>query len=467
MGKMIPLFLRSLLQFIPMVMRQRLLLSGSLFAVALLGAGTVHAQKDTTVDFSLLQYYYTQEVKGGPSASLWDERIASERQRIRSLLTKEVDAILQPAESEKDLEPAKAIDRQRQVVDDLTGRLNESTVDLNLLKDEEKLYRDGKTGSGTFLMTKSYPELLARRVVLEETSDLLSAALSSQQTRLQKLLSEEKAKNITLFLSILSYLAIMVGVIWGEHFIRTQLILRIPHGGLRYALAKVFTMVVYLSLLFWIIQRVYAEYPGFTTVFAVIGAALVFMLQDVIKSFLGWLTYKGSLKLGDRVTLGGSTGDVLDISMLYTTILASRSPVMDDVTQAGKIIRVPNSQLLVGSLVNYHSTSDFENAEVPVYLGDPRQVERACKILEELLQEEAGGFAKDAKRQMDRRMRGFYFSQVSPSLRVYVELTEKRETVCLLSFPVPIGQRRAIVAGIVRQVLQRFEEEGIALAKPA
>jgi len=108
---------------------------------------------------------------------------------------------------------------------------------------------------------------------------------------------------------------------------------------------------------------------------------MVFMLQDVIKSVLGWFTYKGALSLGQRVQLGGYTGDVLDINVLHTTLLASRPPDMEDVSIAGKVVRVPNVYLLTGALVNMSSTSDFENVEIPVHLAEPRQWERAKAIL--------------------------------------------------------------------------------------
>ncbi|MFA6523666.1 MAG: hypothetical protein WCS85_04845 [Candidatus Peribacteraceae bacterium] len=450
--------------------RIRILLTGMFFAASL-GLPVAAVAQGMSVDFSRLERYEMEAQKGSRQAATYEPLISAERQRIRLLIEKEVNALVQPAESEKDLEPAKAIDSQRKVVDDLSGRLNEATVDLNLLKDEEKVYTTGgTTGTGAidgrFMLTKSFPELLARKVVLEEEIDLFSNALSAQQTRLSKLLSEQRAASFGMLYTILWYLAIVVFVVWAETLVRTQLLYRIPHRGLRYALGKVFTVVVYLSLLFWLVQRIFLENPGLTTVLAVIGAALVFMLQDVIKSFLGWLTYKGALKLGQRVTIGDYTGDILDIGVLFTTMLVSRSPEMKDVSEAGKVVRIPNAQFLVGPLTNFNSTSDFENVEIPVRIADPTQSKRAQELLEEILVEEAQRFAEQARNQMDRRMRGFYFSQVSPACRVYMELNEKAHLTFLLCFPAPIGQRRAVVTRILQQVLAKFEENSIKLADP-
>ncbi|MEK7218905.1 MAG: mechanosensitive ion channel domain-containing protein [Patescibacteria group bacterium] len=451
-------------------MSPRFLSVGRLFLGALLCAVPLAAAAQPEVDIARLKSFYTEYVKNDRNEKVFGPSIATERTRIRALLEKELNTLIQPAETEGggEVEQGQALERQRQMVEDLQSRLNESTVDLNLLKDEERIYQEGSTtATGVFMMTKSYPELLARKVVLEEHIDLLTPALTAQQTRLGKLLLEQRTANMALFLGILWYVAAVLAVIWVEHFLRTNIILRIPHRKVRYALAKIFTTGVYLILVFWLFQRIYAEYPAFTTVFAVIGAALIFMLQDLIKSFLGWLTYKGALKLGDRVTMGDVTGDVLDIGVIHTTLLASRAQNMQNVSQAGKVVRLPNSLLLTGMLVNYHSTSDFENVEIPLYLADAKQGERAAAILEAMLEEETGGFTREALRQMDRRMRGFYFSQVSPAQRVHMEMTDKRELKLLLCFPAPIGQRRVVTTRILRKALECCEQEGIQIAKPA
>ncbi|MDD4319689.1 MAG: mechanosensitive ion channel [Candidatus Peribacteraceae bacterium] len=451
-------------------MVRRIIFLCSCFFVAFSVAWPAAAQQDMRPDSARLERYYKEYLQATTprNKEYYEGLIKSERERVRASLEEAVNALVQPSDAVagQELEASKAIDRQRELVDDLSGRLNESTVDLNLLKDEEKVYDLGQTGSGTFMTTKSYPELLAKKVILEENIDLLQSALTAQQKRLQRLLSEQRSASMGTFLTVLGYLALIFLVVTAEHFLRTRILLQIPHRKIRYFFAKLFTVLVYLSLFFWLAQRLIAEYPGFLTVFAVIGAALVFMLQDVFKSFFGWLTYKGSLALGQRVTVGGHTGDVLDINMLFTTVLISRSPGLEDATQAGKTVRVPNFHLLSGSLVNYNSTSDYENAEIPVRIADPKQWERAYEVLDEILQEEAKGYAQAAERQMDKRMRGFYFSQVSPSARIYMELDADRSLQFLLCFPAPIGQRRAVTTRLLQRVLECLEKESIRLANP-
>lgn len=447
--------------------RATFLLAGCLVLLNVFGTPVAFAQPED-VDTIYLQQLYKGYLRDEKNVVYYDQKIAEERNRIRGLLQKEIEDIVSPAPETGETSDVSAtsdiIDRQRNIVADLTGRLNESTVDLNLLSEEERLYENGAEPPDGAL-TASLPELLAKKAVLEEDINLVSTALNTQEKRLERLLSEQRMESIGILLTVLWYFLLVFVGLWAEHFLRTKLILRIPHRKLRYALAKAFTLVVYLSLFVWIIQRVLVEHPGLLTILAVIGAALVFMLQDIIKSFIGWFTYKDAFALGQRMNVGDYTGDVLDISMLFTTMLVSRSSTLDDATKAGKVVRIPNSALLTGPLINYHSTSDYENVEIPIRLAHTEDWEKAKPILEEIVSNEAKGYTEQAMLQMDKRMRGFYFSQVSPSYRVYMDWSPKGRLVCLCCFPAPIGQRRLIVTQVLEKIFSRFKEENIEIGE--
>ncbi len=457
-------------------MARRFLLSSVGVVVFGLLATPSFAQTASSISTDRLQRYYSDllSAQSDASKSYNQQLVDNERVRLRELIKQEINGIVSPTTSTtgtpvtttQEVTSSTVIERQREIVDELSGRLNESTVDLNLLTEEEKLYASGQTGTGATgpQLTQSYPELLARKAFLEDQVDLLTTSLSTQQTRLSKLVAEQRAQTIGILVTVLWYVAIVFLVFWGEHFIRTQVILRLRPRRFRYALSKVFTLLVYVALIVWLIQRIFVEHPGLTTVLAVIGAALVFMMQDVIKSFLGWLTYKDVLTLGDRIHAGGYTGDVLDINIFFTKVLVSHSPTLADSSQAGKIVRIPNYMLLSGATVNYHATSDYEHVELPVRLADSTQGEKARVILQEILEQEVAQFTEQAKLQMERRMRGFYYSQVSPSHRVYMELSAEGKLTCLLNFPVPIGLRRSLTTRIIELVLKRFKEEGIEIA---
>ena len=62
---------------------------------------------------------------------------------------------------------------------------------------------------------------------------------------------------------------------------------------------------------------------NFTVAMGILGAGIAFASQEVIGSFAGYVTIvTGNLfRIGDRVRMGNVVGDVLDVSLLRTTVM--------------------------------------------------------------------------------------------------------------------------------------------------
>jgi len=69
-----------------------------------------------------------------------------------------------------------------------------------------------------------------------------------------------------------------------------------------------------------------------TVAFGVAGAGIAFALQEVIASIAGWVavSFSNFYSVGDRVQLGGITGDVIDIGVLRTTLMETGQWVKGD-----------------------------------------------------------------------------------------------------------------------------------------
>jgi len=454
-------------------MKRSLLIVASAFLI--FGASSAHAQSDAQKDVPRLQWRFDSllKAKSPQAVDPITKGIAEERSAIHAEFEKEIAKTIKELEQNQS-EPADlvlALDRQRSIVASINQRIDETKADLSLLEREEGYYEQlQKTGTGApepdqIMLTKSYPELLAKKAILEERRGVLQAFLNTQNDRLNQLKTEQQVRNLGTLWGILTSLGVILIIFWAERFIRTALLSHIRHRRLRYVLTKTFSFVVYISFIFWFVQKIFSEHPEILTVVALVGAALVIVTQDVIKGMLGWFGLKNALGLGQRVSIGPLTGDVIDIGFLYTTLLISRTTNMEDVEQVGKLVRIPNYRLLSDHVVNYHSTSDFENVEFPVRIALPAQAEEAQRILEEILSKETDGFAQRAQRQTDQRMRGYYYTHAAPSWRVHTELVDGREVQFLLCFPAPIGQRRAISSIIIKELLLRFSQAGIRLAE--
>jgi small-conductance mechanosensitive channel len=92
----------------------------------------------------------------------------------------------------------------------------------------------------------------------------------------------------------------------------------------------------------------------------VAGAGVVVALQDVIASFAGWFAIGLSnlYTIGHRIQIGEMKGDVIDISIMRTTVMETGSWVSGDLYN-GRVLRIPNSYVLRGQSSTIHRASDL------------------------------------------------------------------------------------------------------------
>jgi small-conductance mechanosensitive channel len=128
-----------------------------------------------------------------------------------------------------------------------------------------------------------------------------------------------------------------------------------------------------------------------TVVFGVVGAGVAFALQEVIGSFAGWVAISlGQFyKPGDRVQLGGIMGDVIDISILRTTLMECGDWVKADLYN-GRIVRIANSFVFKEPVFNYSGDFPFvwDEITVPIKYGSDRHLAR--EIFQRVVHEVVG-----------------------------------------------------------------------------
>ena len=93
---------------------------------------------------------------------------------------------------------------------------------------------------------------------------------------------------------------------------------------------------------------------NFTVAMGILGAGIAFASQEVIGSFAGYMNIvTGNLfQIGDRVRIGNVAGDVLDISILRTTVMEIGEWVRAD-QYTGRIVTVANRVVFSEPLFNY------------------------------------------------------------------------------------------------------------------
>jgi small-conductance mechanosensitive channel len=136
---------------------------------------------------------------------------------------------------------------------------------------------------------------------------------------------------------------------------------------------------------------------GLTVAFGVAGAGIAFALQEVIVSIAGWMAiiFGRYFKVGDRILLGGVKGDVIDISVLRTTMMECGEWINGDLYN-GRVVRIANSFLFKDPVYNYSGDFPFLWDEVLIPIKHGSDVEVVKSILLKIAEEIVGNYSEKA-----------------------------------------------------------------------
>ena len=177
----------------------------------------------------------------------------------------------------------------------------------------------------------------------------------------------------------------------------------------RYRARKFVNFIGYFAAFLAITVVFSDKLGGLTVAFGVAGAGIAFALQEVIASVAGWaaISLGGFYSTGDRVQVGGIKGDVIDISVLRTTVMEIREWVKADL-YTGRIVKVANSFVFKEPVYNYSGDFPFlwDEITLPVKYGSDWRLAR--EMLRNLVDEVLAGYAeqvKDSWKEMLHRYR--------------------------------------------------------------
>jgi small-conductance mechanosensitive channel len=197
---------------------------------------------------------------------------------------------------------------------------------------------------------------------------------------------------------------------------------------------------------------------NFTVAMGILGAGIAFASQETIGSFAGYLSIvTGNLyHIGDRVCIGDVTGDVLDISMLRTTLMEIGAWVKAE-QYTGRVVTIANRAVFSDPVFNYtqHWEYLWDEITIPVTYGsDWRQ---AGEILLEHGEEYTTHLQARAQARLRDLMGRYPLHEQSVQPRLYVVMTDNWIELTL-RYVVEARERRKVMAQLHNEVLQHFEE---------
>jgi small-conductance mechanosensitive channel len=205
------------------------------------------------------------------------------------------------------------------------------------------------------------------------------------------------------------------------------------------------------------------------------SAGLAFALQQVITSIAGYFVIlRGrTFTVGDRITMGGVRGDVLQLGFIQTTIMEmGEPPSVQSADPAvwvrsrqftGRIVTVSNSRIFSEPVFNYTRDFPYIWEEMTLPIGYQADRDRAERILLEAARNHAvdpQGIAEDAMRRIQER---FSVGNAEMAPRVFFRMTDNWLELTV-RFLTPTHGVRNIKDAMSREIVVALDEAGIGIA---
>ena len=198
---------------------------------------------------------------------------------------------------------------------------------------------------------------------------------------------------------------------------------------------------------------------NFTVAMGILGAGIAFASQEVIGSFAGYINIVASslFRIGDRVRIGQVTGDVLDVSILRTTVMEIGEWVQAD-QYTGRIVTVANRVVFSDPVFNYTQRWPYLWDEITIPVTYESKWRRAEELMLEHGREYTSHFQAQAQAQLRELANAYPVHEIGVEPALYIVMTDNWIEMTL-RYVVEAQARRTVKAQLHQELLQHFESE--------
>jgi small-conductance mechanosensitive channel len=233
---------------------------------------------------------------------------------------------------------------------------------------------------------------------------------------------------------------------------------RVKESKTRYSLRKVVSILSLATFLVAFVSIWIGETQNILVTFGLVGAGVAIAVQDVFKNFAGgiMLFVNGVYHVGDRVEISGKYGDVIDVGILYTTLMETREWVSGD-QATGRLSVVPNGVILSGVVQNYTRDFDFIWDEISVPITYDSDWNAANAMILDIVKRETKEIVDNAEKNMAQIEEKYYVTKRSLQPAIFLTLTDNWITFDI-RYVTEVRQRRVLHDKLSRLILAEIEK---------
>jgi small-conductance mechanosensitive channel len=227
--------------------------------------------------------------------------------------------------------------------------------------------------------------------------------------------------NEPLFVKIIIGAAGMLIILWLVQLLQRTLTKSIENPDLRYRSRKMIGFLGYMLIVLFLAGVFSNQLHSIVVALGVASAGIAFALQEVIVSIAGWLAISSGrfYKIGDRVHLSGTVGDVIDIGVFSTTLMEVGEWVKAD-QYSGRVVRIANSFVFTEPAYNFSADFPYLWDEIllPVKYGSDIQMTRS--ILQQTAEDVVGQHIRPAQARWQEMYKKYRLEHESVDPVVYL-----------------------------------------------
>ncbi len=232
----------------------------------------------------------------------------------------------------------------------------------------------------------------------------------------------------------------------------------------KYSFSKAIS-VLYIAVFVIILITIWVENPqDITVAYGLAGAGIAIALQDLFKNIAGGvvLFLSGIYRVGDRIEVNGKAGDVMDIGILYTTILEIKDWVSGD-QATGRLITIPNGQVLSNSVNNYTKDHNFIWDEIQIPIAYSNDWKLAHDSILNIVKEETKETVEQANKEIAGLEEKYYLDKRTAEPAIYLTSTDNWISFNI-RYPTEVRKRRFLRDKITRLILEELSKKKIKIA---
>jgi small-conductance mechanosensitive channel len=251
--------------------------------------------------------------------------------------------------------------------------------------------------------------------------------------------------------------AIILGI---TRLIVSRLTKSIENPDHRYRIRKLVVFLGYLLAVLFLAGEFSNQLHSVTIALGVASAGIAFALQEVIVSAAGWMaiSFGRFYKIGDRIQLSGTVGDVIDIGVFSTTLMEIGAWIKGD-QYSGRVVRLANSFVFTEPVFNFSADFPYlwDELVLPVMYGSEIQATRT--ILQTAANQVVGKYTEPAKA---------HWANIYNKYRLEHESVEPRVTLAAndnwmeftLRYVVDYKSRRGTKDQLFENILNQITQSG-------